>query len=186
MVNSTHFIQVEKRDYMRRYYSEVLDVYKMVYCNVRNTSLDCFDVVEGVRDTATGATYPLFARIDTVAGTEYYINNNNYNQLGINVRNENVLFGDLKYDIEYYKYENHYNGEDTTYDTIDELIAELIPVFGDYADEYDIEAIAHDMSYWMFGKLMIYPCYDHTSDAFDQQLFNLLLMRHAIIKVVKA
>lgn len=75
-----------------------------------------------------------------------------------------------------------------SFGSIDDLVNAIIPLFGDYADQYDIESIAREMSYYnsTCGKYKIFKMYDPNDDLFNEFQYNLLLMRHAIIKVVKA
>lgn len=62
--------------------------------------------------------------------------------------------------------------------TIDDVIFDLTPFFGDFADDFDIEAIAREVAEWDDGEYKYKPIYDDKSDEYDDDAFNEVLMRH--------
>lgn len=63
---------------------------------------------------------------------------------------------------------------------IDDVVQAILPMFGDYADDYDVESIAFEMVDldWERDAFVFKPEFDSDSDAFDQNMMNELLMMY--------
>ena len=63
---------------------------------------------------------------------------------------------------------------------IDDVVQAILPMFGDYADDYDVESIAFEMvdHDWERDAFVFKPEYNSTSDEFSQDAVNELLMMY--------
>ena len=57
---------------------------------------------------------------------------------------------------------------------ITDVVQAILPMFGDYADDYDVEGIAFEMvdHDWERDCFVFKPEFDSDSDEFDQNLVN--------------
>ena len=63
---------------------------------------------------------------------------------------------------------------------INDVVTAILHMFGDYADDYDVESIAFEMVDFDSEKdcFVFKPEFDSGSDAFDQNIMNELLMMY--------